>query len=311
MKQSPALILLCFSAMMVMGMGCAGNIKYPDGGYDYPKKIEDSNYYFYPFRDSFPKKDSPAKATDFLYCFFDEPNLSIGPKNEDIFRFFLLGFKQTPVIIVLKKNSLIVKKARTGEFFVKDTDRLTPLERLHYRILFNPLHRNVYFELLSSKKSVDSLSKLYPKLFDKEYRKYLSDKAAKVPNKLFKYTTVQKAIPYREFYRIVSLINKSGYWKLPMHLTSKEESSDGFEYILEANTAKKYNCVFADDFNDEEDFKKACQELVACAGLDVRTVGWNKGIQLCYDSTLKRPSRQIYEQELNLKNEDQDKSATK
>lgn len=259
-------ILVCIIAAL---QSCKETpVVYPEGGYEYPKKVEDSNHFFYPIRDSLKKKTIASNPYDFLIPFFNEPNLSLRPKPFETFRFFLFGFKQWPLIIVLTKNEIVVKHANTEEFFVKDTGRLTTLESMHYKILLDRYYQFYeYSKLLYSPKSRDSLLKLYPYIFDKKYRRYLDDKAVKIPNRHFTFTTYKKTISYSQYYKLVSTINKSGYWKFPIFLKPKEEYTDGFEYILEANTSKKYNFVSAGDINDEREFQKACQALIDAAGM--------------------------------------------
>jgi len=186
---------------------------------------------------------------------------------QETFRFFLEGFKQWPLIIVLTEKQIVVKKALTDEFWVKDTSRFTPTELLHYKILCNDYNFTQFAQRFWSQKSRDSLRRLYPYMFRKEYRTYLEAKSVKIPNREFKYTTKPISISKSQYQQIVTAINNSGYWKLPYYVHSTEQYTDGFGYYLEANTYKKYNCVGADDINDEKPFAKACQALIDAAGM--------------------------------------------
>jgi len=73
--------------LTVVNMGCDAPIHYPDGGYDYPKKINDTDNYYYPLKDSMPRNRA-LSPYHYLYPFFNEPNLSLRPQKEDVFRFF-------------------------------------------------------------------------------------------------------------------------------------------------------------------------------------------------------------------------------
>jgi hypothetical protein len=74
-----------------------------------------------------------------------------------------------------------------------------------------------------------------------------------------------------EFERLVSMINKSGYWQLRFEVPPQESVTDGCGYSLEANTSTQYNFVGTGGAcNDTGDFAKACQTLVDFAGLERR-----------------------------------------
>lgn len=114
---------------------------------------------------------------------------------EETFRFFLVGFKQWPLIIVLTEKQIVVKKAGAEDFWVKDSSKFTAIEWLHYQMLFDAgssLHAIAY----STAKSYDSITNIYPQIRDKKFRRYLKEKAVNIPNKQFKYST--KIIPYQK-----------------------------------------------------------------------------------------------------------------
>jgi hypothetical protein len=48
---------------------CNNSIKYPDGGYDYPKYVseKDTNFYNYPLKDIMSKNDSLRYSTHYLF----------------------------------------------------------------------------------------------------------------------------------------------------------------------------------------------------------------------------------------------------
>ena len=78
------------SAFAAIAASCNQPIKYPEGGYDYPTHIaaKDTAFYYLPLRKAFSRRDSFNRATNFFpMSFFNEPNLSMGPGKEDVFRF--------------------------------------------------------------------------------------------------------------------------------------------------------------------------------------------------------------------------------
>ncbi|MEO8712448.1 MAG: hypothetical protein ABI405_10015, partial [Parafilimonas sp.] len=70
---------------------CNNSIKYPEGGYDYPKHIadKDTNFYYYSLKDSFSRKDSVWDTNVyFFFQAFNEPNISLQPLGYDEFRLY-------------------------------------------------------------------------------------------------------------------------------------------------------------------------------------------------------------------------------
>lgn len=193
---------------------------------------------------------------------------------QETFRFFLEGFKQWPLIIVLIEKQIVIKKALTDEFWVKDTSMLTPVEKVYYEILFD-FGSKAHAVTYSTGAAYDSVKKLYPQIASTKYSKYLHSKLVNIPNRQFKYTTKTISISKQQYRQLVMAINNSGYWQLPYYVHSTEQYTDGFSYYLEANTNKKYNCVGADNINDKKPFAKACQALIDAAGMGKEyTVYW-------------------------------------
>jgi len=283
-KSSISLFILLFAGMAMAFSGCETAIHYPEGGYDYPKHVEDTNYYFYPLKSLFSERDSFRAAYNYIYYqAFNEPNLSLKPAGEDIFRLSYEGFKDSPMIIILTKGKIVAKRGTFEEIDKEDTNRLSQIENFHYRILHHsfPLQNRNYGGNYQLKKNRDSLIKLYPQLLDPAYFKYLIKKIT-VPNTHYKYTFIERSIPYSEYYRLVLLINETGYWKMPFSLPCEQESTDGFGFSLEANTAKKYNFVGYGSCGNidsmQKKFSAACQQIIKCAGL-------NNSIHVAWDST--------------------------
>lgn len=106
--------------LVLLQVSCHGvdkkNIVYPDGGYQYLHAVtaKDSNFYFYPIKDFLSPKDSVIAAyKKYFYQAFDEPNLSLSPSKESVFR-FAFDAGQRSVVIVFKENEMIIKKAIKG-----------------------------------------------------------------------------------------------------------------------------------------------------------------------------------------------------
>jgi hypothetical protein len=280
---------ISIATLFVAIIGCESEtlINYPEGGYDYPTNVEDTNYYRYPIDSMLYSKDSFYIPDIYITAqIFGEPNLSLKPVGQDVFRLHYDGWKNVPASITLTKNKITVHRGNQFYYYKKDTSRLNEIERLHYNVLtrYYPLQKNRSLTSKQEQKYLDSLTRVYPQLLKPGYYKYLVEKTVSQDDPPFKYTITEKSISYAQFYHIVSLINASGYWKMPYNLPVTQEMSDGEGYALEANTANKYNFVSGGPGATTEAFAKACQAIVKLAGLDEKTVGRNDGIQLCENS---------------------------
>ncbi|MDB5278769.1 MAG: hypothetical protein JWR61_3724 [Ferruginibacter sp.] len=101
----PLLVILLYS--------CTGEIKYPDGGCDYPKNVSgsDTNIYHHPLKDSFPRgKKFLVYAESFFFSVFDEPNLSIKPLDKETFRLSWSSVFGHTVIININEDAVTIKK---------------------------------------------------------------------------------------------------------------------------------------------------------------------------------------------------------
>ncbi len=88
-------------------------IQYPPGGYDYPVAVSgrDTNFYFYPIRNKFSRRDSFYTSLEYIiHKAFDEPNLSLRPMPVETFRLYYSTAFRYCVFITLTKNWLTVKK---------------------------------------------------------------------------------------------------------------------------------------------------------------------------------------------------------
>jgi hypothetical protein len=87
--------------------GCHSTIKCPDGGYEYPKNVSanDSNLYFYPIKDIESKKYAFGDYYSYLlYESFEEPNLSIKPFSDDVFRLTYVDAFGDSKIVILREG---------------------------------------------------------------------------------------------------------------------------------------------------------------------------------------------------------------
>jgi hypothetical protein len=121
---------------------CNSSVKYPPGGYDYPEVVadKDTNFYHYPAKDKYSRKDSFREAYEYLFFRqFDEPNLSIRPFLDPVFRLTYGGPMTLTCIITLTPKEIILKKGVANPDFdtnnYPDTNRLAPLQRWQLRIL--------------------------------------------------------------------------------------------------------------------------------------------------------------------------------
>lgn len=267
---------LVFLALLIAAISCNQPIMYPEGGYNYPAKDSaiDTNFYYYPLRDVLTRQDSFKMSSSFLYYqAFDEPNLSVAAKYEDIFRFSFQGFKFLPVVITFTKNQMTIKTGSSDYMTdgMIDENRLNEVEQKQFRFVSKryPYYSSNENDIHYHTKYIDSMLEVYPNLRSLSYYKYLFNKAL-VPNwrHLHAYTTKKINLSYREFKHLVSIINDSGYWKLPLKMPEITQSTDGYGFSLEANTKAKYNLVMANcDCDPRSRFFSICKEIVKCAGL--------------------------------------------
>ena len=275
-------------------------IVYPEGGYAYPKYVEDKDtaFYCYPLKDVISTADSMRESNSYYFLkVFDEYNLSLRPEKKETFRFINVCSMGPSAIIVLSQDEIIVKTQTKGWIYpYRDTTKLTEKEREHFHLLRNwfPLNdtihkkwRKVYF---------DSMTQAYPELLDPNYYQVLMDKSADFGPEKFSYILKRIPISIDTFKYIVNKINESGYWQLPYEISCKYIPMDGCGFILEANTKDKYNIVASFDCGESK-YSQACQELVKYAKMDtVISLDWKEPDSI--ESTEKVEARPLQLEEL-------------
>lgn len=274
MKLSYTIFVLGLSSI-----ACNDSIKYPYGGYDYPKHVadKDTNFYYYPVKDIMPKLDSLRYSVAYLNLKqFNEPNLSLRYLNQDIFRLQYSAPLGGFYIITVTKNSIQIKKPIPNDELFFDENRLSQTEQQIYRIIsYNYPYNNLRGY---KKRLVDSLKIANPKLLQPEYFLHLTKKAFKYidPEKAYAITSIK--ITVNDFRHIAETINKLGYWKMPYVFSCKNYPMDGYSCILEANTKYKYNFVSITSCEDSSEqrnnFLKAGQEIINYAHLENEFFLW-------------------------------------
>ena len=231
-------------------LGCKTAIKYPEGGYDYPKTVDakDSTFFCYPLKQSFSKKDSfwTAHFSNYFFRRFNEPNLSIKPMDKAVFRLIYASFPGFVIIFTLDEDKIVVKESIKGYTYpAYDSTKLNELEKFHYDLLdrFYPLDEEV--KKYKNHSSYDSLIKTSPELLNAAYFNSLLNKSADYGSHELEYLTKTIPISNLTFNYLVNQINSSGFWTLPYEVKCDNMSSDGGGFYFEANTPNKYKVVTA------------------------------------------------------------------
>ena len=271
-------IIATISFLILILNSCIDSSKYPDGGYNYPTNINrsDSNFYFLPLKNVVNKKDSVliAEITPY-YQGFNEPNLSISPSHDWVFRFSYDNTHVDPLIITLLDNRIIIKR---GHFPNRWTDSvLTPNERLHYHIFIE------YFPIPETKEKhsnrvrlwLDSLIKIYPELLQPSYYLMLKEKMFIKNREPFTYTKTEILLSKKDYNDLINSINKAGFWKYTYEIPSSVSEMDAFGYILEGCTSKRYNMCSSGFCDTATKLDFAVQKLINFAGLgsEINLVG--------------------------------------
>jgi len=249
--------------------------KFPEGGYEIPKHVDDKyiNVPCYPVMNMLDPWDSMNKVFwgYRILTAFNEPNISIKPSEKPILRLIYNDFT-TCFIITLNQDKIIVKNGNLVNYMQYDDSILTDLEKEHFGILelnFPLTKTNMKNKSKFRQHLVDSLIKHFPILLDPKYYRYLLDKYYVVKKRPFVFITNKISISKYQYRKIIRLINESGYWRLPINNNCSNPPTDGFTFILEANTGLKYNFVESGMcFDHSTNFTKACQELIKCAKVD-------------------------------------------
>jgi hypothetical protein len=271
-----------FYLFLIACISCKTEIKYPAGGYDYPKNIaaKDSNLYFYPIKDVESKRDAFRDYYAYLfYQPFDEPNLSIKPQEKETIRFTYAGYNEQ-IIIFINEDSIVVKSGNPEMIYSYDVSKLSPLEILHLNLLQSryPFDNPAYSP--KKKKYLDSFTTHYPQLLNIDYYHKLYEKSYRRNEKIFKYSINKIGFTKQKFFKLIEEINSSGFWKSPFKLNCDAASTGDFGYFLEMNTPNQYKIVKAVGCPDETtNFLKLCEKIVQLAGMQ-------KQIQLRFDGAV-------------------------
>jgi hypothetical protein len=274
-----------FIAFFLILVSCKNEpIIFPDGGYAFinTDTIKDKTFPSFPIRDLMNTKDSMNAVFEEFYVYrnFKMPNISLKAAKKEIFILSISSGFNPYYFFTLTDRKIIAKKCEFKKRAVKVENELTELEefQLEYLKTNFPLQRGKReFPMKEKwKHFADSLLKLYPEMGDVNYYKYLFYKAYPNNNEYFIKTEI---IPLsNETYKnLITKINKSGYWRMPLHIDCANAPTDGIGFSLEANNGKKYNWVSSGDCMDSpSDFKKACQEIINYAH-------YEKEIKIVYD----------------------------
>ncbi len=255
MRDIKLISIVCFLLVLI---ACNNDFKFPEGGYKYPANLQQKT------KDSFKL----AYYADYWRQAFNEENLAIKPQREIIFRLsYETAFGESSVF-TMTPNEIVVKQALEGNPYPDyDTSKLNPLERQHFRILRKIFPIQDIDSSNPRKIKADSLARIYPKLLDPKYYKYLLDKSAFMDSTPFKYSVKKIKISDSTYSSIVNQINSSGYWSMPLLIYCPV--MDGYGFILEANTLKQYNFVGLSNCPEKAAaFSKACQALIDAAKPD-------------------------------------------
>jgi hypothetical protein len=277
--------------LLIFIFACESASRYPPGGYEYPESVPDTdtNFYSYPVRDLFSRRDSFRTSGEYVfYRLFDEPNLSIRPMKKEVFRLTYSNAFGESLIIILTDGLLVSKEGNPGGVIDDDTSRLSALEQDH----LNLLNRRYPIDTIGKhpwvKRYLDSMIKLYPQLLDVRYYYALIDKSYVIHSGEFSYKASRVHLSHEEYNALVNEINASGFWTMPFQIPCKYPPMDGDGFTLEANTRQKYNIVNVYGCpGDTSKLAKACQRLIAKAKLqDKVNLVRDEGIDTVKESDL-------------------------
>lgn len=254
------------------------DIIFPDGGYNYPAQVanKDTMFYKYPIRDSLSRRDSMYESSSYLlYQAFDEPNLSIRPLKDVVFRLTYVPWMEPQIIITLSKSKIVIKSGVSQEAYAFDTSKLTAQEKKDYIFLINTFPVDTSKLKVERKHFFDSVFKQNPRLSEVEYLLQLKRRQI-IPSVIpFKYSTRVIKISDKQYETLVNEINQSGFWTMPFKINCETLSTEAGGFTMEANTKDKYKVVSTYICPDNNTaFIKACEQIINAAGM--------KGIHLTY-----------------------------
>jgi hypothetical protein len=260
--------------------GCEHPVTFTDEGYNYPAEIKpaDSNFFWLPIRDSLSSLDSLHYTMNYVHYYksWHEPNLSLRPMPEPVFRLSYDVMGATLYMIILMPEKLIVKEWKSGHSFPgKKTEILTQEERqhLHYFQRYYPWFKPEP-NTTPSKNGYDKfLLSRYPQLNDVNYYIQLLKKSEDLGKENFVFTTRVTRISHETYSRLVNGINKSGFWTLPWKNFCEPMPMDGDGYMLEANTPKHFKVVVSSNCDSSSHigkFLRTINDLKKEAGIKVK-----------------------------------------
>jgi hypothetical protein len=286
--------------LLVFALSCQSGLKYPDGGHEYAEnyKPEDANFYYLPLRDSFSRQDSFYAAWEAeIYRHYDEPNLSLNPGKDEVFRLYYMHPFGESDFITIQKDFLIVKKYQRGAVLYPEHGKVfTPTEMEHYELLERAYPLNSEMHTGKIKRRIDSLIKIYPRLLDPNYFLSLRRKTRVVDRTKPKYLLTEIPLTKEKYREFVSRINSSGFWQMPFKRKCEESLMDGASLMLEANTKRRYKAVIFSDCHTSvirSEFAKTCQEIINFAGL-------GKDISMYWDGKINPADTPLTVREIEL-----------
>jgi hypothetical protein len=263
--------------------GCKPSVTFPEGGYNYPTKISsgDSSFYWVPIRDSVSSFDSlrMIMSDGQIFKSFHEPNLSLRPMPEPVFRLSYAVMGVDLYIVSLMPDKMVVKEWKSGYSFPRtNTEKLTPEERQYYYYFqrYYPWHKPELYADTSKRGYGKILLARYPQLNDINYYIHLRKKSQDWGDEKFVFTTRVIRISDKIYARLVERINKSGFWTLPWKNFCEPMPMDGDGYMLEANTPKHFKVVVSsncDSTSHMHGFIEAIKDLQKQAGLKTEISG--------------------------------------
>ena len=245
----------------------------PTEGYRYVPIVTgyDTNFYALPIKDHLNARDSfyVAMAVS-QFKAFDEPNLSLRPQTEPVFRFYYEGFAQKPVFITLLADRIVIKEG--SQSIVEEEDQGLPQmsdeERQHYYLLGRRFPVTDTTHSPQTRKYLDSMIRLYPQLRDPKYYAGLLRKSTTPTDPPFFYTIKTINITGAKYKELIDGFDRAGYWTMPPKSSCESATTDGYGFILEANMPAKYNWVNVYGCpGDTSAFTIACQQLINSAGM--------------------------------------------
>jgi hypothetical protein len=281
---------LLFPILVTLILSCKeGNLKavdFPEGGYQYPVQIDSSDKltYIYPLKDLLPRKDSFSISYYFYFLFksFNEPNLSITPTEQPVFRLiYQPGFSRYTAILTIQEDKIIVKELETGYAMpYKNEEQLDSLEKKHLWLFESFFPIDEYKGNKYRKLYLDSIINIYPQLLSVDYYKQLMMKASSFGSEAFTYKAREIPITKRKYRYFVNLINQSGYWKMkPLNKDCPGMTTHPSGYILEAATQRRYNYVSFISCTNSSQLEEVCNELISYSKVAENERNWHKELQ--------------------------------